>query len=54
MMAKRGQLERQRISRVKEIGDMEIDRRGKERSLKNANSSLKGEKEQNEMLERQL
>lgn len=40
MMSKRAQIERQRITRVKEIGDLEIDKRGKERLIKNAASSL--------------
>ncbi len=43
MMSKRAQIERQRITRVKEIGDLEIDKRGKERLIKNGASSLTGD-----------
>lgn len=53
-MAKRTQIERAKITRVKEIGDLEIDKRGKERLIKNATSQINGDKDQMEALERQL
>ena len=53
-MSKRAQVERQKITRVKEIGDLEIDKRGKERIIKNAANSISGEKDKIELMERQL
>ena len=54
MMSKRAQIERLRITKVKEIGDLEIEKRGKERLIKNAASSITGEKDQMEAIEKQL
>ena len=45
MISKRAQVERQKITRVKEIGDLVIEKRGKERLIKNTADSLLGEKD---------
>ena len=47
-------MQRQLIVRAKEIGDLEIDKRGKERQLKNTTASLSTSEQEAEKLERHL
>ena len=47
-------MQRQLIMKAKEIGDLEIDKRGKERQLKNTTASLSTSEQEAEKLERQL
>lgn len=47
-------MQRQLIVRAKEIGDLELDKRGKDRQLKNATASLSTNEQQAEKMERQL
>jgi hypothetical protein len=47
-------MQRQLIMRAKEIGDLEMDKRGKERQFKNTTASLSTSEQEAEKLERQL
>jgi hypothetical protein len=47
-------MQRQLIMKAKEIGDLEMDKRGRERQLKNTTASLSTSEQEAEKIERHL